>query len=231
MNIYGLQKTTLLDYPEHVAATIFTGGCNMRCPFCHNMNLVNMTNTPLLSEENVISFLKKRSNILDGVCITGGEPTLQSDLMDFIRKVKAFGYNVKLDTNGTNPSVLKALLNEQLLDYIAMDIKSSASNYNIVCGINNFDISNILESIDIIKKSSIPYEFRTTVIKEYHNSDIIEEIGKLLLGAEKYYLQCFLDSEFVPNHDLSSPDKEELITYRNQLLKYITRVEIRGIDL
>lgn len=231
MKIYGLQKTTLLDYPGHVAATIFTGGCNMRCPFCHNMNLVEETDVSMYSQDEVLSFLKKRIGILDGVCITGGEPTLSHDLVDFIRLIKSLGYKIKLDTNGTNPSVLKSLIEDSLVDYIAMDIKSAPSAYDVACGIDNFDFSKVSESVSIIMSSNIPYEFRTTAVKQLLNSSIIEEIGLFLKGCNAYYLQAFVDSQYVPDHDFCAPSKEELLAYRKQLLKYIDHVEIRGVDL
>lgn len=229
MIISGLQKTTLLDFPGHVAATIFTSGCNMRCPFCHNMNLVAGSDAhAAYSEAEILKFLKKRQGILEGVCITGGEPTLQKDLIPFITSIKSLGYKVKLDTNGTNPSIISQLISLSLVDYVAMDIKSSLSDYPRVCGIDNFDVSPISDSIDLLKNSAIPYEFRTTVIANFHNSSIMEDIGKLLKGSMAYYLQPFVDSEFVPNHELTSPNDEELIAYRKQLLNYISKVEVRG---
>ena len=169
MNIYGYQKTTLLDYPGHVAATLFTGGCNFRCPFCHNSNLIlNPTSSSLISEDEIFHFLKKRKNILSGICITGGEPTLQTDLAEFIKKLKSLEYKIKLDTNGYHPKILSDLLDQNLLDYIAMDIKSGYSNYSDICGISNFNITPITESISVIENSGINYEFRTTVVNELH---------------------------------------------------------------
>lgn len=231
MIIYGLQKTTLLDYPGCVAATIFTGGCNMRCPFCHNMNLVSSDSNSVYSEEDIFSFLNKRKGILDGVCITGGEPTLQHDLISFIQSVKNLGYKVKLDTNGSIPSVLESLISKNLVDYVAMDIKSSLSEYSKVCGIPDFNTGKIMDSINLLKSSGIDYEFRTTLVHEFHTPSVISDIGQLLNGAKAYYLQSFVDSEFVPNHALSAPNKEELLAYRKQLLNYIQNVEIRGVDI
>ena len=151
MKIHGLNKTTLLDYPEHVAATVFTGGCNFRCPFCHNGGLVlEPHKQPLILEEDVLSFLKKRKGVLSGVCITGGEPTLQKDLAEFIRKIKELGYLVKLDTNGYRPEMLEELFTEGLLDYVAMDIKTSLENYAVVSGVKNIDTDVIKESADIL---------------------------------------------------------------------------------
>lgn len=230
MQFYGLQKTTLLDYPEHVAATVFTGGCNFRCPFCHNMNLVEDISVPVISEEKILAFLDSRKKILDGVCITGGEPTINPNLPDFIKKVKDFGLNVKLDTNGTNPDMLRSLIDQSLIDYVAMDIKTSSDNYSDVCGIDNFNTSSIHESINILLNSSIDYEFRTTMIKEYHNSQVMDNIGKMLKGCKAYYLQSFKDSDFVPNHSLHAYNKEELSAFAQQLNSYIDKVEIRGVD-
>jgi len=231
MKIYGLLKTTLLDFPGHVAATVFTGGCNMRCPFCHNMNLVGGISDDVYTEEEILSFLTRRIGILDGICITGGEPTLNPDLVSFITSVKSLGFKVKLDTNGTNPTLLKELIDSSLVDYVAMDIKSSPSRYSEACGINDFDFSCISESVSILMQSDISHEFRTTAVKQLLSESIIEEIGELLKGAGGYYLQAFVDSEFVPNHTFCAPSKEELLAYRKQLLKYIDHVEIRGIDL
>lgn len=231
MNIQGLQKTTLLDYPGHVAATVFVGGCNFRCPFCHNMNLVLNNDSPLMTTEELLVFLNKRKGILDGVCITGGEPTLYSDLYNLISSVKDLGYLIKLDTNGSNPEMVSLLINNSLIDYIAMDIKSSLNEYPIITGVSNIDTKKILETINMLKSSTINYEFRTTFIKEYHNALIVDDIGKLLSGATNYYIQSFKDSDFVPNHNLNSFSKEELLSFRQQLLTYIPNVEIRGVDL
>lgn len=238
MVINGLQKTTLLDFPGHVAATIFLGGCNLRCPFCHNMNLVVGDLSESITVEELISFLNKRKGILDGVCITGGEPTLYYDLPDLIIKIKQLGYLVKLDTNGTNAIMLRKLVTEKLVDYVAMDIKSGLSNYEEVCGIekvsestkSNDIVNNIRESIDFLLTNTVDYEFRTTLVREYHNKDIIMEIGDMIKGAEKYYLQSFNDSDFVPYHFLNAPEKEELEEYCKVLSKYVKIVEIRGVE-
>lgn len=196
MQIHGFNKTTLLDYPGYVAATVFTGGCNFRCPFCHNAGLVlDPTGQERITEEEVLAYLKKRRGILDGVCITGGEPTLQSDLLGFIRQIKGLGYLVKLDTNGYRPQVLWNLLSENLLDYVAMDIKASRENYAVAAGVRNLDISRIEESVAILKSSRISYEFRTTVVKGIHSIDEFEAIGRWLEGSEAYYLQAFRENE------------------------------------
>jgi len=231
MKIMGLQKTTLLDYPGHLAATIFLGGCNMRCPFCHNMDIVDASSLPeAVNPEEIFDFLKKRQNTLEGLCITGGEPTLNPELPDFITSVKLLGYKVKLDTNGTNPDMLINLIEQNLLDYVAMDIKSSLEQYSKLSGIPNIDTEKIKSSIKILNDSSIDHEYRTTIIKQYHTSNVIEEIGILLEGSNKHFLQNFKDSEYVPNHMLTGCTKEELVKYQSILKKYIKNVEIRGID-
>ncbi|MFT3985556.1 MAG: anaerobic ribonucleoside-triphosphate reductase activating protein [Lachnospiraceae bacterium] len=231
MQIHGLQKTTLLDYPGKVAATIFFGGCNYRCPFCHNMNLVRHPESePAISKEEVLAFLKSRRNILDGVCITGGEPTLQKDLIPFIYEIKELGYLVKLDTNGAHPNTLKVLVQNRLIDYAAMDIKSSPGTYAVVCGVKNLSFAPIQESISFLIGGQLPYEFRTTVVSEYHNEAVFHEIGKLISGAEDYYLQSFQDSEFVENHTLHACRKEELLYFQELLSAYVKHVELRGIN-
>lgn len=231
MIINGLQKTTLLDYPGHVASTIFFGGCNFRCTFCHNMNLVlNAGSEPTISEEELFAHLNSRKKILDGVCITGGEPTLQPDLIPFIERIKALGYLVKLDTNGTNPTVIESLIKDNLVDYIAMDIKSSPERYAKICGLESIDLAPIYKSIDLLKCGTLNYEFRTTMIKEYHDTESVKAIGELLHGARAYYLQSFVDSDFVPDHSLHAFDKEELLDFVEILKPHIDTVELRGID-
>lgn len=229
MQILGLNKTTLLDYPEHVAATVFTGGCNFRCPFCHNMDLVLGEVEPALSTEDFFAFLEKRKGILDGVCITGGEPTLQKDLPDFIRGIRDKGYLVKLDTNGYRPKVLEELLRENLLDYVAMDIKSSVENYPRVTGMADLDVTGIQESVSLLKSAGIPYEFRTTVVKGLHRIDEFDEIGRWLQGAEAYFLQAFRENEKVPDKSLSSFSEAEMGEMKQLAERYIERVELRGI--
>lgn len=229
MQILGLNRTTLLDYPEHVAATVFTGGCNFRCPFCHNMDLVLREVEPALSTEDFFAFLEKRKGILDGVCITGGEPTLQKDLPDFIRGIRDKGYLVKLDTNGYRPKVLEELLRENLLDYVAMDIKSSVENYPRVTGMADLDVTGIQESVSLLKSAGIPYEFRTTVVKGLHRIDEFDEIGRWLQGAEAYFLQAFRENEKVPDKSLSSFSEAEMREMKQLAERYIERVELRGI--
>ena len=204
MQIHGFNKTTLLDFPGHLASTVFTGGCNMRCPYCQNADLVlNPMSQPLISEEVVFDHIKKRKGIIEGVCITGGEPTLQADLEDFIKRLKELGVMVKLDSNGYRPEVLKRLMENGLLDYVAMDIKSSLDDYHTVAGVK-LDTSLIKESIDLLKNGPIDYEFRTTVVKELHSKETFEKIGELLSGAKQYFLQGYIDSERVIERRFSS---------------------------
>lgn len=229
LNIQGLQKTTLLDYPGHVAATVFLGGCNMRCPFCHNMNLVTSTD-PFYTDEDILQFLSKRRGILEGVCISGGEPTIYTQLPRFVKLIKGLGYRVKLDTNGTNPQLLREMIDDRVIDYVAMDIKSSLSSYGKACGISDIKLAPIKESIDILIKGTLDYEFRTTAVREFLDAETVKDIGLLLSGAKKYFLQGYVESEFVPDRSLHATDKETLLQYKQELSSYIDQVELRGID-
>ncbi len=226
MNIAGLLKTTLLDYPEHVAATVFLGGCNMLCPFCHNAELIGNPKE-LYTKESFFQFLKKRKGILDGVCISGGEPTIHSELPDFVMEIKSLGYLVKLDTNGTNPAMLRQLIQENRIDYVAMDIKSGISAYSMCCGCR-VSMNSILESIAILKEHRVPYEFRTTVVDELHKQQDMIEIGKMLQGASKYFLQSFMPSPQVPVDYFHAPSKEQLKKYQHLLKKFVPNTLIRG---
>ena len=229
MHICGYQKTTLLDYPGHVAATIFTGGCNFRCPFCHNSDLI-FHPTSHISQEEIFAFLEKRKNILSGICITGGEPTLQPDLVQFMEKVRTLGYKIKLDTNGYRPEIISDLLNKKLLDYIAMDIKAGYSNYSKVCDINNFNIETIKNSISIIENSGIDYEFRTTVVKELHSKQDFEEISGMLSAKSPYYIQSFKDSGNILTPGLSACDADTLNQYLSIVKAKLPNTFLRGIE-
>lgn len=225
MHISGFNKTTLLDYPGLVAATIFLKGCNFRCPFCHNKSLVLASETDTISEispEELFSFLKKRQNILEGVCITGGEPTLNSSLPEFISKIKALGYKVKLDTNGSNPTMLKELINNGLIDYCAMDIKNCLAKYPQTAGISNLNPDYISESVDyLLHTTDFDYEFRTTLVSELHTASDIEEIAKWIKGAKAYYLQTYRESEGVIRKGFHAPTEEALNEYLQICQKYI----------
>jgi len=231
MEIHGLVKTTLLDYPQHVAATVFTGGCNFRCPFCHNKDLVLHPNSvPLIHEDELFSFLKKRHGVLDGVCITGGEPTLQPDLISFIRKIKELGFLVKLDTNGYCPEVLHQLLEEHLLDYVAMDIKNSPEKYALTSGIFNLNLDKINHSIELLLACSIPYEFRTTLVSELHTAEDITKIGQWIKGASAYFLQAYKESDSVISKGFTPCTYEQMKSFIGLLQPDILRVEMRGVD-
>lgn len=231
MRICGLNKTTLLDYPGKVAASIFTGGCNFRCPFCQNSSLVlSPDQEPELSQEEILNFLKKRQGILDGVCITGGEPTLHKELFDFLKKIKELQYSIKLDTNGSNPSVVKELVKEGLIDKVAMDIKACPENYPNLCGLSQVNLKSIENTVEFLMTGEIDYEFRTTTVKELHTKQDFIEIGQWLKGAKAYFLQAYRDSEEVLQPGYGSFSLEELKEFRGILLETIPLVEIRGID-
>ena len=229
MLIKGIQKTTLLDFPGRVACTIFTGGCNFRCPFCHNASLVTEMDDSNIPTEDIFNYLKKRKGILDGVCITGGEPLLQPDLEDFINEIRALGLSVKLDTNGSRPEQLKALMDKGLLDYIAMDIKSSASNYSQAAGTDKY-MDSVECSIDLLMSSDIPYEFRTTVVRELHTPNDILDIAKRIRGTERYFLQGFKDSGNLIEEGYSAYSTEEMQSILNSVQKIIPSASLRGID-
>lgn len=231
MNIQGLQKLTLLDYPGKVACTAFLAGCNFRCPFCHNASLVtHICPENTIPEEEVLAFLKKRRGILDGVCITGGEPLLALDLELFMEKVKAFGYLIKLDTNGSNVNRLKYLVNKNLVDYVAMDIKNVPEKYGMTIGIEGYNPENILKSAEYLMSGAVPYEFRTTVVREFHKRDDFEGIGRWLEGARRYYLQSFTDSGDVIQPGLRAYTKDILEQALAIVKKYIPSAELRGVE-
>lgn len=231
MKIHGLNKTTLLDYPGHVAATVFTGGCNFRCPFCHNGDLVLHSEAqPLIPQEEVLAYLGKRRGILEGVCITGGEPALQPDLPEFIGSIRELGYLVKLDTNGYRPEVLRMLLENGMLDYVAMDVKASPANYSKAAGVPGLDLSLIEESIALLKGSGIPYEFRTTVVQGLHTVEEFDSIGQLLAGCRAYYLQAFRENENVMQGGFSAFPKDIMEEIAGRVGKYIDKVELRGVE-
>ena len=239
MLILGLNKTTLLDYPEHVAATIFTGGCNFRCPFCHNRELVFAREsidagliTPY-SEEEILSFLRKRRGILTGVCVTGGEPTLQPDLPAFLSRIKDLGLLVKLDTNGFRPDILHRLLDDKLIDYCASDIKNSPDKYARTIGLPTVDFSPLRESVDCLLSLTgiFPYEFRTTVVKELHSSEDMYAIREWIANAAAYYLQSYTDSEQVITQGYHAHDAQTLLHFADICRETIPSVQLRGVEL
>ncbi len=229
MIIDGFNKLTLLDYPGYTACIIFTRGCNFNCNFCQNSTLIKKdASYGLIDKKEVLEYLEKRKNILDGIVISGGEPTLQKDLVQFITDIKKLNLKVKLDTNGYNPQILKHLIDNNLVDYIAMDIKNTFANYKKIIQ-KNIVLERIKESIQIIKNSNIEHEFRTTIMKEYHDVDNIIEIINIIGKTEKYYLQNFVDSQNVNCAGLHGFSDDELISLENTLRKYSKNIKIRGI--
>ena len=230
MRIDGLQKMTLLDFPGKVACTVFTGGCNFRCPFCHNALLVTkLPEKPDYSEDEILSFLEKRTGLLDGVAITGGEPLLNPDIADFIRKIRSMGYAVKLDTNGSFPERLKSIVGEGLVDYVAMDIKNRKEKYAETIGLKNLDLSKIEESVEFLKSGAVDYEFRTTVVEQFHTVEDIRAAAEWIGGAKRYFLQNFVDSGELICEEVSGVDKETMLKMKSAAADFVPETEIRGI--
>ncbi len=231
MKICGLQKTTLLDFPGRVAATLFTGGCNFRCPFCHNSGLLSGDAEAAYSVREILQFLEKRKRILEGVCITGGEPTLQPDLEDFIRDIRSLGLAVKLDTNGYRPDVLKALCQKGLLDYAAMDIKAGRDRYETAAGVCGLDMKRIDESIRFLLEGHLPYELRTTVVRGIHEAEDFRQIGPWIKGCRRYFLQAFKDSgDILVPQAYDAFSAEEMRAFMELVRPYAEEVSLRGID-
>ena len=228
MKLCGFQKTTLLDYPGHLASVIFTGGCNFRCPFCHNRELLAMDVKAAFTPEEILGVLKKRAGVLEGVCITGGEPLLQEDLEDFIRDIRKLGLEIKLDTNGTLPKKLMKLGEEGLLDYVAMDIKNAPDKYGMTIGIEDYNMDEILRSVDFLLSGTISYEFRTTVVREFHKREDFAAIGRWIKGAERYYLQSFQDSGDLIRPGLRAYTKEILVQALEIIRRNVPNAELRG---
>lgn len=231
MQINGFQKMTLLDFPGKVACTVFTGSCNMRCPFCHNALLVNeAASLEVIPEETILSYLKKRQGILDGVAITGGEPLLWPKTRDFIEKVRALGFLVKLDTNGTKPAFLKSLAEDGLLDYVAVDIKNSKEKYAMTCGIPGFDLAPVEETVEFLLSGKVPYELRTTVVAEFHEVSDFVKIGEWIRGAERYFLQGFQDhEELVGTGKMTAVSKEGMEEMLQAVRPYVKEASVRGL--
>ncbi len=230
MKFYGMQKMTLLDYPGYVACTLFTGGCNFRCPFCHNALLVlDLDENYTIPEEEVLAFLKKRQGLLDGVCVTGGEPLINKDIGDFLSKVKELGFKIKLDTNGTNPALLKELVSQKLVDYVAVDIKNSPEKYAETVGLKSFDMSTINETVNFLMTGCVDYEFRTTVTKQFHTEKSMEEAARFIRGAKRYFLQNFVDSGNLIGSGITGQSKEEMEKLLSVVKKYVPDSCLRGI--
>ena len=229
MKFFGLEKLSLVDYDSNIAATVFTGGCNFRCPFCHNGPLVlDVKNQSVISEDEILSYLKKRKGVLNALCITGGEPTMHKELPEFIKKVKDLGYKVKLDSNGTNPEMLSQLAEKSLIDYVAMDIKSDKKGYPVITDVPALDLSPIEESIAFLKSGKVDYEFRTTLIKEYHSKEVIENIAKWISGAEKYFFQCFKETENCISLGLNKVDEKIAKSFLEIVKPFVKRADLRG---
>ena len=230
MQIAGLQKLTLLDYPETVACTVFLAGCNFRCPFCHNAALVTEKSDPTMSSEELLSFLEKRQGVLEGVAITGGEPLLYSELPCLLKQIKNLGYKIKLDTNGSKPEALQTLIDQNLVDRVAMDVKASPEIYSKAVGINDYDLTAVTRSKNILLNSNIEYEFRTTVVKGIHTIASMIELAKWIKGAKEYYLQQFKDSGNLISADgLSAYNAEEMKLIADSVRQYVPTVKLRGI--
>ena len=250
MKLYGLQKMTLLDFPGRVACTVFLGGCDFRCPWCHNYELAVGSAEPVMDEEEFFAFLKKREGLLEGVAVTGGEPCLSKELPAFLRKIREMGFLTKLDTNGAHPELLEQILREGLADYVAMDIKNSPGKYLLTAGLaRNTEsggsageevrqekarqealLGRIRRSIRLIMELAPDYEFRTTVIRQFHEEQDFAEIGEMIRGARRYFLQSFTDRDTVPYGGLSAPGKEELMRYAEQVRRFVPDVQTRGTD-
>ena len=230
MKIHGLLKMTLLDFPGRVACTVFLAGCDFRCPFCLNYDLACGKSPAVMESEELFAFLKKRQGLLDGVAVTGGEPCLHPGLHDLMTKIRSLGYAIKLDTNGYHPELLERLFREDLVDYVAMDIKNSPEKYAETVGRDSLDLTPIRKSIDLLMRSRTPFEFRTTVVAEFHEASDFEKIGKMIEGAPLYFLQCFTDRDTVPYENLHAPSAKELRLYAEIAGRYVGCAAVRGVD-
>ena len=230
MNFSGFQKLTLLDYPGKVACTLFTAGCNLRCPFCHNASLVtHIDNSNIYKKEEILSYLKKRYGVLEGVCISGGEPLLQPNIEDFIREVKSLGYSVKLDTNGFYPDKLISLVEKGLIDYVAVDFKNCYDKYALATGIENLDINPFKKTVEFLLSGKVDFEFRTTVVKGIHQTQDIVEIAKTIKGAKRYFLQSFVDSGDLISEGLCAISPVDMQKMADLARAFVPNTEIRGI--
>lgn len=229
MVLGGLQKLTLLDFPEHVACTVFTLGCNFRCPFCHNAPLVLTEGTPQYAVDDFFDFLEKRKGLLDGVAVTGGEPLLQKDIEGFLERIKTMGYGVKLDTNGAFPQKLRSILQNGLCDYVAMDVKNSRKKYEETAGCQGI-LPQVEESVSLLMEGSIPFEFRTTAVHELHDAEDFRDMGRWIAGAPRYYIQQFQDSGNLLQDGFTAPTKEELETFLQAAREFVPTAELRGIS-
>lgn len=229
VSIQGLQTLTLLDYPGRVACTVFTGGCNFRCPFCQNSGLLACGQPGQYTEHALLEFLDSRRNLLDGVCISGGEPLLQKELPQLLQQIKNMGYLVKLDTNGAFPERLEPLLRQGVVDYVAMDVKNSPARYGEACGVGQLYLAKVQRSVRLLLQGAVPYEFRTTVVRELHGAEELQAIGRWIQGAQRYFLQSFEDSEHVLQPGLHSYTADELEALRQLVLPWVPTTQLRGV--
>ena len=230
MIFHGFQKMTMLDFPGYVACTVFTPGCNFRCPFCHNSLLVTkMNDNEVYTEDDILSYLKKRQGVIDGICISGGEPLMHDDIFDFVRKVKELGFLVKIDTNGSFPEKLQKLIDSGNIDYVAMDIKNSPEKYAETVAVPDFDFEPVRKSVQLLIEGKVKYEFRTTVVKEFHTPQDMVFTGELIKGADRYFLQHFIESEGNIQQGLTPLCKEEMEKLRIIAAEYVKNAELRGI--
>ncbi len=225
MKIFGINKLTLMDFPDRTACILFVGGCNMRCPFCHNSGIV-ASGSPI-DQQEIVDYLTKRRAMLDGVVISGGEPTIYPDLPQYIASIRAMGFAIKLDTNGTHPDMLQQLISDGLVDYVAMDIKNSLSAYASTSGVDSIDTTAIERSIAILMSSSVQYEFRTTVVQQLHTADHFVEIAQLIAGAPRYYLQRYNDNGETFDNTLTPPSDSTLQQYADIVRTTVPCVEVR----
>ena len=230
MKIYGLQKMTLLDFPGRVACTVFLGGCDFRCPYCHNFELAALTAPSVMEEDEFFAFLKGRRGLLDGVAVTGGEPCLRRDLGDFLSRIRDAGFPVKLDTNGAHPDVLRRVLEAGLAQYVAMDIKNSPEKYARTVGLPEMDLAPIRESVKLLLAGDADYEFRTTVVAELHDAEDFERIGRWITGAKRYFLQAFADRDSVPFGGLHAPSADQMRAYATIARRFVPAAALRGVD-
>ncbi len=231
MDFNGWEKLSLVDFDDYLTTTFFTSGCNFRCPFCHNKNLVlTPKDNPTIPWETMLDYLRRRKKELDAVCITGGEPTLMDDLVEKLVQIKELGYLVKLDTNGTNPDLLKELYRRKLVDYFAMDIKNSKEKYAETAGLEKINPAKLEDSVSFLMNSGCRYEFRTTIMEEFHDEESFAAIGEWLSGAERYFLQRYVDSENCIKRGMHTIKKEEAEHYAELLRRSIKSVELRGYD-
>lgn len=228
MNIHGLQKMTLLDYPGKVACTVFLAGCDLRCPYCHNSELLDGSLPPLMDSGELLAFLRKRQGLLDGVCVTGGEPLLRNDLGELLADIRKLGFMIKLDTNGGHPRRLRELIEAGLIDYVAMDVKNSPGRYAETCGLSAMDMAAVNDTVTYLLSAPVEYEFRTTVVAEYHDDASFYDIARWISGAQKYYLQFFVERDTVLRPGLHAPSAEDMHRYLRIVRETVPNAEIRG---